>query len=59
MIANDEIVRVEEFKIERFMSLGLGRYESIRAVEDGIDWQTVEELVKTGCPITVAVRISR
>jgi hypothetical protein len=55
MIASDEIVRVEEFKIERFMALGLGRYEAIRAVEDGIDWHTIEALVKTGYPLTVAV----
>jgi hypothetical protein len=41
MIASDEIMRVEEFKIGRFMALGLGRYEAIRAVEDGIDWLTV------------------
>ena len=59
MIANDEIVRVEEFKIERFMALGLGRYDAIRAVEDGIDWHTVEALVRTGCPLTAAVEISR
>jgi hypothetical protein len=59
MIASDEIVRVEEFKIERFMALGLGRYEAIRAVADGIDWHTVEALVKTGCPFTVAVENSR
>ena len=37
----DEIVRVEKFKIERFMALGLGRYEAIRAVEDARDWHTV------------------
>lgn len=40
----DEIVRVEKFKIKRFMTLGLGRYEAIRAVEDALDWQTVEAL---------------
>jgi hypothetical protein len=59
MIASDEIVRVEKFKIERFMALGLGRYDAIRAVEDGIDWHTVEALVKTGRPLTVAVEILR
>ena len=58
MIASDEIVRVEEFKIGRFMALGLGRYEAIRAVEDGIDWHTVEALVETGCTLTVALEIS-
>ena len=55
----DEIVRVEEFKIERFMALGLGRYEAIRAVEDAIDWHTVEALLTTGCSLAVALEISR
>ena len=40
----DEIVRAEKFKIERFMALGLGRYQAIRAVEDALDWQSVEPL---------------
>ena len=38
----DEIVRVEKSKIERFMALGLGRYEAIRAVEDARDLQAFE-----------------
>ena len=38
----DEMVRVEKFEIERFMALGLGRYQAIRAVEDGLDWHSVE-----------------
>lgn len=33
-MSGDEVVRVEKVKIERFMTLGLGRYEAIRAVED-------------------------
>ena len=40
----DEIVRVEKFKIERLMALGLGRYEAIRAVEDALDRQIAEAL---------------
>jgi hypothetical protein len=36
----DEIVRVEKSKIERFMALGLGRYEAIRAVEAGREPQS-------------------
>ena len=59
MFASDEIVRVEELQTERFMALGLGRYEAIRAVEDGIDWNSVEALVQTGCPLTVALERSR
>jgi hypothetical protein len=34
VVSGDEVVRVEKVKIERFMTLGLGRYEAIRAVED-------------------------
>jgi hypothetical protein len=34
VMSGDEMVKVEKFKIERFMALGLGRYEAIRAVED-------------------------
>ncbi|HEY2373749.1 MAG TPA: hypothetical protein VGH82_14595 [Gaiellaceae bacterium] len=59
MITSDDIVRVEEFKIGRFMALGLGRYEAIRVVEDGIDWHAVEALVTKGCPLAVALEISR
>ena len=47
-MSGDEIVRVEKLEIERFMSLGLGRYQAIRAVEDALDRQTVETLLKTG-----------
>ena len=56
---SDEIVRVEQFKIERFMGLGLGRYEAIRAVEDAVDWHAVEMLLETGCPLALALEISR
>jgi hypothetical protein len=58
-MTGDEIIRVEESKIERFMALGLGRYEAIRAVEDAIDWHTVEALLQTGCALTVALEVSR
>ena len=51
----DEIVRVEKFKIERFMALGLGRYQAIRAVEDALDWHTIEALLKTECTLAVAL----
>jgi hypothetical protein len=44
MMSSDDIVKVEEVEIERFMALGLGRYEAIRLVDDGIDWHTVEPL---------------
>ena len=31
-MSGDEIIKVEKSKIERFVALGLGRYEAIRAV---------------------------
>ena len=59
MTVSDEIVRVEEFKTERFIALGLSRYEAIRAVEDAIDLHVVETLLKAGCPLTLALEIAR
>jgi hypothetical protein len=58
-MSGDEMVKVEKFKIERFMALGLGRYEAIRAVEDAIDWHAVEVLLEKGCTLTAALEISR
>jgi hypothetical protein len=58
-MTSDEIVRVEQFKIKRFMGLGLGRYEAIRAVDDAVDWHAVEALLKSGCRLAVALEISR
>ena len=54
-MSGDEIVKVEKVKIERFMALGLGRYEAIRAVEDAVDWHSVEALLRTGCTVAVAL----
>lgn len=60
MIAADELVKIEEFKIERFVALGLGRYDAIRAVEAGLDWHEVEVLVlEKGCPLAAALEIAR
>ena len=58
-MSGDETVRVEKFKIERFMALGLGRYEAIRAVEEALDWHAIEALLETGCTLPVALEISR
>ena len=54
-MSGDETVRVEKFKIKRFMALGLGRYQAIRAVEDALDWHRVEALLKTECTLAVAL----
>jgi hypothetical protein len=58
-MSGDETVRVEKFKIERFMALGLGRYGAIRAVEDAVDWRAIEALLDKGCTLAVALEISR
>jgi len=58
-MSGDEMVKVEAFKIERFMSLGLGRYEAIRAVEDAVDWHAIEALLERGCTLAVALEIAR
>ena len=58
-MSGEEVVRVEKFKIERFMALGLGRYEAIRAVEDALDWHAIEALLNNGCTLAVALEISR
>jgi hypothetical protein len=39
MSPTDRIVKAEMSKIERFVALGLGRYEAIKAVEQGLDVQ--------------------
>jgi len=60
MLAADELVRVEAFKIERFVALGVGRYEAIQLVDAGVDWRTVEWLVnEKRCPLALAVEIAR
>jgi hypothetical protein len=58
-MSSDDMVRLEKFKIKRFMALGLGRYEAIRAVEDAVDWHAVEALLETGCKLAVALESSR
>jgi hypothetical protein len=59
VISGDEMVRVEKFEIERFIALGLGRYEAIRAVEDAVDWHAVEALLERGCTLAIALESSR
>jgi len=59
MIGGDEIIRVEKYKIEQFVALGLGRYDAIKAVDAGIDWHAVESLVGRGCPVVLALEIAR
>jgi hypothetical protein len=50
MSPSDHIVKVEMFKIEQLVALGLGRYEAIQAVEAGIDVPTAESLAAAQGP---------
>jgi hypothetical protein len=60
MDATDELVKLEAFKIRQLEALGLGRYEAIQLVEAGVDWRTIEWLIKEkGCPLSLAVEIAR
>lgn len=59
MSPSDKIMRAEKSKIEQFMALGLGRYQAIKAVEDSVDPHAVATLLETGCPLAVALEISR
>jgi hypothetical protein len=44
MSPSDEIVKAEMSRIDRLVALGLGRYEAIKAVEAGLDRNTLERL---------------
>ncbi|HZO63156.1 MAG TPA: hypothetical protein VFB35_09285 [Gaiellaceae bacterium] len=56
----DQIVRNEELELARLAALGLGRYDSIRALEAGVDGQRVEWLVRDqGCPLALALELAR
>jgi hypothetical protein len=48
---------VEKLEIQRFMALGLGRYQAIRAVEDAVDRHAVETLLRSGCTLSAALEI--
>jgi hypothetical protein len=56
-MTGSEIVRAEQFEIERLRALGLSRYQAIRAMEDRVDRQALEALVETGCPVATALEI--
>jgi len=44
-MAGDDIVKLEQQQIDRFIALGLGRYDAIKALEAGLDVQAVLALV--------------
>jgi len=53
MSPSDRIVKVEMLEIERYVALGLGRYEAIKAVEAGLDQPGAESGVSDeGSPDT-------
>jgi hypothetical protein len=56
-MTGSEIVKAEQFEIERFRTLGLSRYQAIRAIEDRVNWQALEALLKKGCSVSSALEI--
>jgi len=59
-VSSDEMIRVERSEIERFLALGLGRYDAVNAVDAGIASSAVAALVaERGCPVTVALQLAR
>jgi hypothetical protein len=59
VMSGEEMIRVEKLEIERFMALGIGRYEAIRAVEDAVDLRDFEALLATGCTPSAALESAR
>lgn len=59
-MSGDEVIRVERDKIERFVALGVGRFDAINAVDAGLDWRAVELLAaERGCSVSAALGIAR
>jgi len=53
-MAGDDIVKLEQQQIDRFIALGLGRYDAIKALEAGLDVQAVLALVAAAAGATAA-----
>ena len=53
-MAGDDIVKLEQQQIDRFIALGLGRYDAIKALEAGLDVQAVLALVAAAAGATSA-----
>jgi len=43
MPSTQEILRIENYKVEQFVRLGLTIREAIEAIEDGVDWHDLED----------------
>jgi hypothetical protein len=54
----DDILRVEKFKIDNFMRMGCSYREAVFAVEEGVDWHLVQELIDKGCDLELALKVA-
>jgi hypothetical protein len=50
---------VDSFKIERFLALGYTDLEALFAVDEHIDWHSVQNLLEAGCGREIALEILR
>lgn len=57
-MTGSEIVKAEQFEIERLRALGLSRYQAIRAIEDRVDRRALEALLEKGYPVSTALEIA-
>ena len=55
----DERCRVELNRFSHFRELGLQPHLAVRAVDDGIDWHDLKELLEQGCQLELAMEILR
>lgn len=55
----DETVHLELFQVAMFQQLGVAHDVAVDLVNNRVDWHEVDRLVKSGCPLDLAIRIVR
>lgn len=54
----DEQLRSESFQLKQFERLGFSLTEAIDAINRGVDWHYVQNLINNGCSRTLALDIA-
>jgi hypothetical protein len=50
-VQDDEVARVQDWRIDRFIELGFTYRQARRLAEKQADWHSAETLLKHGCPL--------
>lgn len=58
MIYYEDSIVLELFQIAQLERLGYSRDESVNAVNNGVDWHDVANLIEHGCDRVTALRIA-